>query len=69
MNYLGWIDYLRHRGVVSLDTRQSLAHMLRHERPAVRAQGIVFCNRMKQEHPDLWIAYRAKRRIIEGVTI
>jgi len=33
-------------------------------RPSVRAQAIAFCNRMKQEHPDLWIAYQAKRRIL-----
>lgn len=68
MDHLGWIDYLRRRGVVSLEHRQDLAHMLRSEISAVRAQGLVFCKRMKHEHPDLWIAYRAAKRIFSGVT-
>lgn len=64
MDYLGWIDDLRLRGKLSLAVRQDIAHMLRSEQPSVRANGLAFCNRMKHEHPDLWVAYQAKRRVL-----
>jgi len=64
MDYLGWIDDLRIRGLISVDERQAIAHMLRSEQPSVVTQGLVFCNRMKTSHPDLWIAFKAKQRVL-----
>jgi hypothetical protein len=64
MYYLEWIDDLRIRGKLSLAVRQDLASMFRSDIPSVRGQAIAFRNRMQQEHPDLWIAYQAKRRIL-----
>ena len=64
MDYLGWLDDLRIRGLVSLEERQAIAHMLRSERPSVRVQGLAFCNRMVTDNPDLWIAFQTKQRIL-----
>lgn len=69
MDYLSWIDHLRACGIVSMQVRQQFAHMLRDGRPATRTQVLVFCNRMKKEYPEMWVAYRAKRRILEGVKV
>ena len=69
MDYIDWVDYLRRRGLLSLEDRQGIVHMLRSLRPSVRAQGLAYCNRMICEHHDLWITYRAVKRIIEGVKI
>jgi hypothetical protein len=69
MNYEEWIDYLRWRGELSLERRQELVHLLRSERPSVRAHVLTFCNRMADEHPDLWIAYRTTKRILRGVKL
>lgn len=63
-DYFEWIDDLRIRGLISVDERQAIAHMLRSERASVVTQGLVVCKRMRNEHPDLWLAFKAKQRIL-----
>lgn len=68
-DHLEWIDYLRYRGLISLSHRQELAHMLRSMNPSVLGQAVSFIRRMKEEHPDLWVAHRALQRITNGVKL
>ena len=59
-----WIDYLRIQGLVSMGQRQELLHMHRSHLPSVSNKAIAFANRMRTEHPDLWIAFKAKQRVL-----
>jgi hypothetical protein len=59
-----WIDYLRIQGLVSMEQRQELFHMHRSHRPSVVNKALEFANRMRQEHPDLWLGFRGKQRVL-----
>lgn len=69
VRYREWLQFLRDSKVISSEQYMDLVIILENRRMAVHQQALAFCNRMKDEHPELWIAYRAKLRILEGVKI
>jgi hypothetical protein len=58
----GWLRFLRDRGVLTKQQHLELAYFGggRWSRSYVRQ----FAERMIQENPELWVAYLAKRRIL-----
>lgn len=59
-----WLDYLHARGVISSGQCEGLKEMHSHRMPSVSNKAIAFANRMREEHPDLWVGYQAKRRVL-----
>ena len=62
--YLEWFDELRLRGVIDMNLRQHLAHLLRSDQPSVRANAFAFGTKMKQKYPEMWVVFVTKKRIL-----
>jgi hypothetical protein len=58
-----WLRYLHDAGVVSYDVYSMTHGMLMHGRPPVYNQALAYVERTINEHPDHWIAFRAKQRL------
>jgi hypothetical protein len=59
-----WLDYLRDCKVIDHGQWLNLRTMLDHRLTSVHTKAMVFASRMRDTHPELWVPFKAKRRIL-----
>ena len=64
----GWVRFLRSRGVISELDAEWITHLWDSQSKAAHRQAYDFYSRTVEEHPDLWITYKAKRRLTNNRT-
>ena len=64
----GWVRFLHKRKVISTLNLYWITHLLDSQSLSAHRQAYDFYNRTVEEHPDLWISYKAKRRLTTNQT-
>jgi hypothetical protein len=65
MDTLGyWLQHLRDLKVIGDTQLTHLEGMRSSEYPGVSDKVVEFGNRMRRTHPDLWLTFKAKQRIL-----
>jgi hypothetical protein len=59
-----WLGYLRDFKVISNSQRMDLITLLENRRASVHTQAMEFSRRMKTDHPELWLSFKAKQRVL-----
>lgn len=64
----GWVYFLHQRRVISNLDLHWIISLWDSQSMAAHRQVYGFYSRMKEENPDLWITYKAKRRLTTNQT-
>jgi hypothetical protein len=59
-----WLDYLHGSKVIDRFQWIDLRTMLDHRLTSVSVKATAFANRMQDTHPELWVSFQTKRRIL-----
>ena len=59
----GWVRFLHKRGVISKLDLHWILSLWDSQSMAAHKQAYGFYSRTVEEYPDLWISYKAKRRL------
>lgn len=59
-----WLEFLRDISVIDRKLCADLKAMHASQVPSVSNKAIVFAKRMQEEHPELWLSFLAKQRVL-----
>lgn len=59
----GWVRFLHKRGVIKELDAEWITHLWDSQSLSAHRQVYDFYSRTVEEYPDLWISYKAKRRL------
>ena len=65
---LGWVRFLHQRRVITDTQAYWISYLWDSQSLSAHRQAYDFYSRTVEEHPDLWITYKAKRRLTTNQT-
>lgn len=60
--YIAWLDYLRANRIIKGEEYMQIITLL--DRKGTRSHAVQFINRMMEEHPDVWMTFKTKMRVL-----